>query len=208
MLFIALVFSLATFYGCPPNDKHGPCTDPQLQFWVDPSNYWMISPFKIGDSIKYRVYFKDKSQRSKYIYRNDAVFIMHDSSTIKVNVKNNDPDGNCNNYFIDNNRMINFTGPEKLRIQLDAEPLTDFDIFIRDRDFGIGTDQFNYHKVGWYDNIKIGGNNYQQVKYFIGLQVGGDISTYIDSTYCFYNLQYGILKMVINDTLIYERKLH
>jgi len=190
-----------------PDDNNTPCTTPEYNFWVNPANNWLLQPIKIGDTVTFKVYFKDKANGGRYIYRRDAQFFISDSLTQKLQIADPNHNINCNDFYTNNNRVVNLKGPTKLEVELEAGQITKLGILFQGKIFEVGNDQYVYHLDSWHDSIMIGGQEYYSVKDFFG--VNDDFSKYyVDSTYCSYNLQYGILKLEVNDTLIYLRKPH
>lgn len=64
-----------------------------------------------------------------------------------------------------------------------------------------------HNNLGWADSLNIGGHKYFKINICRGIE-NENGNAYTDSTNIFYNLQYGMLKFIVNDTLIYIRNLH
>ena len=103
--------------------------------------------------------------------------------------------------------VADINGPESLSCELSNDANTELSINLQSIIFGIYDFQYQSNQVNWDDILTIGGQKYYQVKNFQGVNYASN-NQYIDSTFCFYNLQYGMLKFIINDTLIYQRIIH
>ena len=202
-------FSLFTLFiiltllpACNENDGTGPCTDP-IATYVFPSSAskWLFQPIVPKDTIKFNVYHRD-NRSSPYVYRKSESFIIKDTVIKKIEMKNF-VTYNCNQFMYNDYLVADITGPESLTCELDNGAITQLIINLQNIEFEVADIQYKATQANWNDSLTIGGQKYYNVKNFTGVSPNA-----IDSTYCFYNLQYGMLKFIINDTLIYQRKLH
>ena len=166
---------------------------------------WLFDPIKPGDTLKFKVYHRN-DRSSPYVYRRAETFFIKDTAIKRIE-QDNIFTNNCNEFMYSDFLVAQITGPEPLTCQLDNLSITDLLITLNNKQFEIGADQYSDHLDSWHDSLTIGGQQYYSVKNFGGIDIGSNYY-YVDSTYCFYNLQYGMLKFIINDTLIYQRWLH
>jgi hypothetical protein len=198
-VFLLLICSLS---GCVKNDA--PCTDPPREYPVPASaSRWLLGPIVPGDSLKFKVYRKDKANNGKYIYLRDEHFYIKDTLIEKVTEKNKYLNLNCNELMITDYLTAETLGPEPLKFKLDNYSITELIIELQNRKFTIAADQFLSRKFDWQDSININGFTFYDIKRFPGVDPFSN--DYKDSTYSFYNLKYGPIKFIINDTMIYHR---
>jgi hypothetical protein len=198
-VFLLLICSLS---GCVKNDA--PCTDPPREYPVPASaSRWLLAPIVPGDSLKFKVYRKDKANGGKYIYLRDEHFYIKDTVIEKITTKNIWPDFNCNELMINDYLTAEITGSEPFKIKIDNNSITWLIIELQNKKFAEGVNQYLTKKYDWQDSIKINGFTFYDIKRCKGLDPFSN--DYRDSTYSFYNLKYGPIKFIINDTLIYHR---
>ncbi len=206
LLFIFIV-GFSFFSGCQKPDDSNTCNDPIKEWpFLSTASRWLFDPIKVGDMIKFNVYHRN-DRSSPYVYRRSETFMVKDTGIQKVTQPNAYTNLNCNELMIGDYLVADITGPESLTCELDYLAYTDLLITLQGENFGVGDIQYQAHQVNWNDSLVIGGQKFYSVKNFQGIEIGTN-NYYVDSTYCFYNLQYGMLKFIINDTLIYQRTLH
>lgn len=192
------------FFSCEGGDDGGgPCTDPIRDYpFAASSSIWLLKPLKVGDTMIFKVCYRaDRS--SNYVYRKDENFIIKDTILKKIQTWNTQT-YNCNDQMIIHTLFADITGPESFTCQLSSDGV--FGIGLRGKTFNKSSDQYLNHQSEWDDSLFIGGKEYYSVTRCKGLNPGQP--SYTDSSYMFYNQEYGILKFIINDTLIYQRYLH
>jgi len=201
----ACTFSLFTilmsFCSCsPPVDNN--CYDPIKEYpFPSTGSRWFFQPIVPGTTFKFKVYHR-KDRNSPYVYRRDESFFIKDTMIKRIQ-ETNIHSQNCNQWMTSDYLAADITGPESMTCELsNGSRLL---IILRKKYFGIIDFAFQAQQFNWDDSIAIGGQTYYDIKNFRGDDNG---INYIDSTYCFYNLQYGMLKFIINDTLLYQRSLH
>jgi len=202
-IFPIVLFALAVgFWTCQKPDDNT-CNDPihEYPFRFNASR-WLFDPIKPGDSIKFKVYHKDKANGGKYAYLRDEGFFIKDTGIQKVQELNTNKDANCNDWMINDYLIADIKGPESLTCKLTNGSYTDLVINLKYREFNGADFQYQSHQFDWDDSLVIGGTKYYDIKLCKGVD---SYSKYIDSTYMFYNLKYGMLKFIVNDTLIYMR---
>jgi len=205
----ACTFSLFTilmsFCSCsPPVDYN--CYDP-IKEWPFPNtgSRWLFQPIVPGTTFKFKVYHR-KDRNSPYVYRRDESFFIKDTMIKKIEEANIHTQQNCNQWMTSDYLVADITGPESMTCELSNGGLTTLIIDWRGKELKVADIQYQAHQVAWNDSITIGDQTFYDVKDFEGGTPG--TGQYIDSTYIFYNLQYGILKYIVNDTLIYVRNIH
>jgi hypothetical protein len=204
LLIFSIIAVLSGIFGCQKEDTN--CHDPVKEYPL-PGNTsrWLLRPIKPGDSIKFKVYLKDKINGGKYIFLRDEGFLIKDTIVDKITEKNKFRDLNCNEWMINDHLKAEIDGPELLSISIDNSSITEFIVQLNNKTFKGGADQFLSHQFDWNDSLTILGQKYYDIKRCKGVDPD---NYYVDSTYYYYNLQNGLLKFVINDTLIYQRNLH
>jgi len=158
--------------------------------------------------MKFNVFHRD-SRFFPYVFRKQETFIIKDTMIKKFETGNAnwDPVINCNDSIINDYLVADITGPEKLTCLLTNDSYTQLNISLRGMSYNAADFQYAAHQLGYYDDsITIGNTKYNAVSLCKGAPDG--TYNYIDSTYMFINFQQGILKFIINDTLIYQRVLH
>jgi len=205
LVLIALAVSL---WACQKPDDSPKCDTPMRTLaFPSTASRWLFQPMKPGDSLKFKVYHRN-DRNSGYIYQRDETYTIKDTVIKPFQVVNifRDDNHDCNEFMTSDYLVADMAGPQKMTCELDNLSYTTLHITFRGKDLGVGDIQYKSHITNWNDSLTIGGEKYYNVKNFQGVNSGSNY--YIDSTYCFYNLQYGIVKFIINDTLIYERNLH
>jgi hypothetical protein len=198
--------SLLIFISCH-KDRSNACNDPEREYPFEATaSRWLFTPIHPGDSLRFKVYHKDKSNGGKYVYLRNEGFFIKDTSIQKIVEYNIFTDLNCNDLMISDELAADIIGPEKFVCRLSNRIITELIIQFNQKQFSQGADQFNSHQFDWDDSLTIEGGKYYNIKRCKGISQGSH--DYIDSTYMYYNLKYGMLKFIINDTLVYQRNLH
>jgi len=209
--FLTSLFSLliggSIFDACkPPNDATPPCHDPIVEHpFPNSAARWMLSPIIVGDTMKFNVFHRN-NRSSPYVFRNEENYIVKDT-IIKKFLKGNNYSDNCNDFMYSDYLTADIYGPGKDNITcaLTNSIITSLIIGFKYKTFTMDADIYLSHQYGWYDSLIIGSQKYRNINIWKGLDNAG---YYTDSTYVLYNQQYGPLKFIVNDTLIYQRTLH
>jgi hypothetical protein len=205
LLFPLFCLFLFNILSCKKEPSHTTCKEPPFEeVFPSSASRWLFKPVKIGDTLNFRIYFKDKANGGKYIFRKEESFVIQDTLIEKRKEKNYFKSIHCNEWIINDYLIAKITGPELLEMELTSKSITTLAIRFKDKNFEVGDFQYNSHQSDWDDSLRIEGKKYYDISRWKGVSFLG---SYLDSTYCYHNLDYGILKFIINDTLIYQRKM-
>jgi hypothetical protein len=176
--------------------------------YVSPEHEWLQAN-RIGDTLNFKVYRvkKDTGGIRSYVYLRNERYIATDTGTV-IGYED-DPNSVCPDFmWILHEEILNFNGPDPMWSKI--VPAGYFDLLhIQFKKKYFHVYNFAYNKPGKWKKSQyyIGNSLCKDVNLFTGTEdIGG--SGYTDSTYCFYNLQNGILKFIINDTTVYIRQLN
>ena len=202
--FVIILISCMLLFSCNEDDGTGPCMAPIADYpFPAGASTWLLTPIKIGDTMKFKMYYR-ANRNSNYVYRRSENFVNKDTMLKKIQVMNTYTSFNCNDYMTVHYMVANIIGPETLSCQLTDQ--NDFEVGLRGTAFNKGAAAYQSHQNEWLDSMNIGEKEYYSITYTRGVIPG--TGYYTDSTYMFYNQQYGFLKFIVNDTLIYFRSLH
>lgn len=206
-LTVAIMLNIS----CRKNDHM--CTEryPEPRDPVEKEHLWMIR-HQVGDTLRMKVYkvvtVKDSGYARNYVPIGEETYIATDSAMESVTDADESATGvYCNDIIHLDRVFINFSGPSELKCGLRPRRDDDIlDIFFRGEEFR--TENIYSGENAWaHKEMTIGGKVYKDVNLFTGRR-DWFYNQYVDSTVVFYNYDYGILRFILNDTLVYERDPH
>jgi len=211
ILFLLLILST-----CKRNDEECPLTIEDD--YVESVNDSIIRQHP-GDTINFKVYRvrKDSSGR-KYVYTNDEKYIAIDSTTsIQWNPDRykSGPCGSTMEHVYTKYRLhckdLTFKGSGNLKFRLYPDDTEDYlQIFFGGKIFQIQCYALGKPIGDNQESYVMEGRKFSFVNYFRGFRETPGLNHYegyIDSTYGYYNRDYGLLRIILNDTLVLQRKL-
>jgi hypothetical protein len=204
LLFSAVILSQCKKPDQPKIDPHQ-CDD--MPDYVSPDHEWLQANH-IGDTLNFNVYrvVKNDTGGRSYVYLRKEQYIATDTGT-EIGYRDFSNSVCPDERWILHEQVLYFEGPDKMWSKISPEGYFDrLWIFFKGEYFEIPNDAYLTDNEWTRKQYFIGDTLCYNVKLFTGAVTPG--SGYIDSTYCFYNKEYGILKFIINDTTAYIRQLN
>jgi hypothetical protein len=208
ILIILAMMSVVTLSSCGGNDEE-PCTPPIEIDSVQPEHGGMLRHIP-GDTIYFKKYQVSKDSGRRYVYLGEENFIAGTQDTQEVIYYRNNHTYKCDTKVLSYPIAQGFSGGQSLKCQLVPDGLfDDLQILFAKKDFRMDNLVYNNPNSFFHEKLVIGGKEYSNVNYCAGYDVGSypEAGAYKDSTIAFYNDDYGLLRFIINDVLVYEREL-
>lgn len=207
VLVVGMIYCLF-IYGCH-REEEKPCTEQTGYDSVEAGHLWMIA-YHEGDTLYFKKYRVLKDAGRKYQYIGDEYYVVAKVDTLRSWYWEDIFNSSCDKRVYTNPVQVKFQGPDSLLCLLTPEGSFDIlKIFFRDKEFQFDSWTYNAPGNSFYNELQIGQKLYSSVNSEIGFDIGtyGEAGGYVDSTTVFHNYDYGMLKFIINDTLVYERDL-
>lgn len=176
---------------------------------VEP-NHWGMLRHQAGDTLYFKKYEVKKDSGRRYSFLGEEMFVAGPVDTPETILYREVHDSRCDTKIFTYPHVQYFHGNPLFSSSLIPDGGFDWlKIMAFKKDFRIDSWQYNLHSDALLEHLEIGGKDYSDVNVFYGFDQGswGDAGAYKDSTMCFYNDDYGILKFILNDGLVYERDL-
>jgi hypothetical protein len=207
LLCIVALFAL---WQCHKKDP--PYVDPHqcddVPDYVFPDHEWLQANH-VGDTLNFNVYrvVINASGERNYILLRKEHFIATDTTTV-IGYADNSNSVCRDKRSILHEQVLNFKGSDQMWSKITPQGYFDWIwIYFKRNYFRISNDAYNAHNEWWRDQYFVTGTTFRNVKLIAGGPNSENGSGYIDSTYCFYNNTYGIIRFIINDTTVYNRYL-
>jgi hypothetical protein len=190
-------------------DKEKPCTEPIEHDAVEPAHWGMLR-HQAGDTLYFKKYEIKKDTGRRYVYLGEEMVVAGLVDTPEVMFYKEDYTSPCDIKVFSYPLVQYFAGAQPISCKLIPDgTFDDLRFYFSNKDFRIDSWQYNYPSDKFFGQLNIGGKDYSNVNAFYGFDEGawGDAGAYKDSTMCFYNNDFGVLKFIVNDALVYERYL-
>jgi hypothetical protein len=194
---------LTSLASCREEEK--PCTEPVEYESVEPSHWGMLR-HQAGDTLYFKKYEVKKDSGRRYIYIGEEMFVASAVDTPQIIYYRENYSSPCDYKVISHRLVQQFSGSQPIKCQLIPDgPFDDLQFIFLKKDFRMPNIRYNNPNSFFYEKLSIGSKQYLNVNYCAGYD--SYPTGYKDSTMCFYNDDYGILKFIVNDALVYERFL-
>lgn len=196
-IFLLLTLALLLGTACRKIQYQENCDDDYKADSVERAHLWM-QRHRLGDTLYMKAYMilKDSVQR-KYIYTGEKIYTTKDSSIEHDWYEYYG--ASCSKSIDRLGAFIHYKGKDALKVGLWPHEETDvLTVGFRGLSFQIDNDQYFLHNNNtWHERYTMGGKEYYDVNSF----------GYRDSSMAFYNTDYGLLRLIIGDSLVLERDI-